>query len=453
MPNSRLKQLLYLICLLTDFCAFVVIFAVTRRLAEQQADLWYLGMFGAAFSFSAGLTSVLSGWLSSRFDSRFVFVSGCITVALGVMACAFGDTTHAGFLLRYCLLGIGLGFIYPTLIGWLNRNEDVRTNRRGVSRTLILYCVAWNVGMMCGQLTAGWLFAQGLAWLYGLAFGASIANVCLAIAASRLVAAPSVTSVTGNEDTTEVSDRFAGSDPVNTKVAVHFKRLGWIANSGGTFGTGLVLHLLPDLVVTIGIPADSHGSLLAYGRGVVIATYLLMHVNSFWHYRFSVSLVSQVLGAIGLIMFACADSAVTLIVGLTLHSQLAGYNYFSGLFYSTVGSSPESRTLAAGIHEATLAAGMAAGTAAAGVLGTFIGNRAPYVLSFIVLAVLIVVQIAVFCRWFLFMQKDSTGSAAKFLGSMCPDEASTARPEMSNTNHPPQSVALPQNRNQDRSQS
>ncbi|MCH2203807.1 MAG: MFS transporter [Fuerstiella sp.] len=453
MSNSRLKQLLYLICLLTDFCAFVVIFAVTRRLAEQHADLWYLGMFGAAFSFSAGLTSVLSGWLSGRFDSRIVFVSGCVTVALGVTACACGDTTHTGFLLRYCLLGIGLGFIYPTLIGWLNRNEDVRTNRRGVSRTLILYCVAWNVGMMCGQLTAGWLFAQGLPWLYGLAFGASIVNVVLSIAASRLVAGPLDASVTGDEDTTEVSDGFVGSDPANLNIAVHFKRLGWIANLGGTFGTGLVLHLLPDLVVTIGIAADSHGGLLAYGRGVVIATYLLMHVSSFWHYRFSVSLASQILGAIGLIMFACADSAVTLILGLTLHSQLAGYNYFSGLFYSTVGSSPEGRTLAAGIHEATLATGMAAGTAAAGVLGTFIGHRAPYMLSFIVLAVLIVVQITAFYRWFVFRQTDSTGLTVESVGSTCLDDTSTGRREVLDTNHPSQSVALPQDRNLDRSQS
>lgn len=443
MKHVRLKRLLYLSCLIVDFSAFVVIFVVTRRLAEQTHDTWYLGIFGAALAFSAGMASLLSGWLSSRFDSRIVFVSGSLTVSLAVVCCASGDTATITFLPQYCLFGIGLGFIYPTLIGWLNRNEDVQVNHRGMSRTLILYCVSWNVGMMCGQLTAGSLFEKGVEWLYGLAFAASVVNVFLSIAAARLVTVRPHDSVTDNSDEGMVTagDRLSGSDPPNLKIAANFKRLSWIANLGVTFGVSLVIHLLPDLVVTIGIAADSHGVLVACGRVVVIATYLLMHVGSFWHYRFSISLASQLLGLIGLLVIAWADSAVILYLGLILHSQLVGYNYFSGLFYSTAGSSHDRRTLAAGIHEATLSTGMAAGTLAGGVLGTIIGQRAPYVLAAVVLGVVMVVQTIAWCRWFVFTRADSTGPAAESVRSEYPGHGWTGPRR---TNGPKQDVAVSQ---------
>ncbi|MCA9096616.1 MAG: hypothetical protein KDA68_24215, partial [Planctomycetaceae bacterium] len=79
--------------------------------------------------------------------------------------------------------------------------------------------------------------------------------------------------------------------------------------------------------------------------------------------------------------------------------QLIGFNYYSGLFYSTSGSKQEGRALAAGIHEATLAIGMSLGTIAGGWLGTVAGPRAPYWMSAGFILFLIAVQIAARQRW------------------------------------------------------
>jgi MFS family permease len=119
--NSRFKQLLYLICGLTDFSGFVVVFAVSRGMAEQHAEPWYLGVAGGGLSFSMAVASLLSGWLSHRFDSRAVIVAGTIMMGVSAAACASGDPASVWFLPRYWLLGAGLGCVYPTLIGWLNR--------------------------------------------------------------------------------------------------------------------------------------------------------------------------------------------------------------------------------------------------------------------------------------------------------------------------------------------
>src|SRR5262245_51673807 len=114
---ARLRPVLYIMCVLTDFAAFVVVFAVSRGLAERGAEPWVLGVAGAGLSFSAGVGSFLGGWLSHRFDGRVVCLSGAACIVVSVSACAMIDLLNSWFFPCYWLLGIGLGFLYPPLIG------------------------------------------------------------------------------------------------------------------------------------------------------------------------------------------------------------------------------------------------------------------------------------------------------------------------------------------------
>lgn len=380
-------MILYLICGFTDFAAFVVVFTVSRSLADAHVEPWYLGAIGAGLSFASGIGSIAGGVLASRVNARAVFVSGAVAIVLSIGACLAVDPRSLWFLPGYWLLGIGLGFLYPPLIGWLNQGDDAHTNRQEVSRRLILYCVAWNTGMMCGQLAGGSLYLQGIHWTLGTALAVATINLVVSVVAAGWVS--------------RLHAIFPeAAEPVHAAaLATAFKRLSWIANLGGVFGASMVIHLLPDVIVSLGITSDAHGELLACWRAVIIATYLLMHYVGFWHYRLNVSLASQIFGAAGLAVIANADSAAMLLVGLALLGQLVGYNYFSGLYYSTAGSSHEGRALAAGIHEATLAAGMALGTIAGGVSGSLINHRWPYLLAAVVILILIAVQAVAWWFW------------------------------------------------------
>jgi MFS family permease len=390
MKDSRmkLKPLLYVICVLTDFASFVVIFAVSRGLAESHVETWYLGMVGAGISFAAGIASALGGLLAHRFDGRVVFLAGASLIVQGVAVCALTEPRSYLFLANYWLVGVGLGFLYPVLIGWLNQGDDPHTNHSGVSRTLIVFCIAWNIGMMSGQLTAGSLFSRGPHWIYGTALAAALVNFLLAVIAVRRVVPLSLSLSSSTPP-----------EPTALELAAGFKRLSWIGNLGGVFGGSMVIHLLPDLAVSIGVQPENHGVLLACWRVVIIATYLLMHLSAFWHYRLSASLGSQFLAVVGLVVIARAESAETLLIGLALLGQLVGYNYFSSLYYSTAGSSHESRALAAGIHEATLAFGMAIGTIAGGLLGSWVNHRMPYMMAAGVVVVLMALQSAAWWSW------------------------------------------------------
>ncbi len=381
--RARLRGLLYLVCVCTDFCAFIVMFTVSRRLAEAGAEPHYLGILGAGVSFSAAIASLLGGWLSQRFDGRGVFLGGTATLLASIAACSQLDPKGSGFVAAYASLGFGLGCLYPPLIGWLNRGEaDAHTNSAGVSRRLILFCVAWNLGMMAGQLTGGSLFSFGADVAFLVAFRVAVVNFILASVAASQVARLEREPVAATV-----------AHLANQERAAVFKRLGWFANLGGMFGGSMVVHLLSDLAVAIDVTSDQQGKLMAGWRVIIIATYLVMHVSQFWHYRLSAALTSQALGAVGLVVIASANSGTVLMLGLALLGQLVGFNYFAGLYYSTAGSSTERRALAAGIHEATLAGGMAVGTIVGGLMGTWMGHRVPYYMAAGVVALMMSFQV------------------------------------------------------------
>src|SRR5262249_20488148 len=160
----------------------------SRSLAEGHAEPLYLGIAGAGLSLSAAVGSIAGGALAQRFNGAAIFVCGAIAIVLSIAACALVDNRSLGFLPCYWFVVIGLGCLYLALIGWLNQDEDAHTNGRGVSRRLIIFCIAWNLGMMCGQLAGGWLYSWGTVFAYGAAFCVALVNALLAITAIRYVA-------------------------------------------------------------------------------------------------------------------------------------------------------------------------------------------------------------------------------------------------------------------------
>jgi len=387
-PRQRFRFWLYTICVLTDFSAFVVTFTVTRQLAEQGASTLQLGLLGAGFSLAAAVASIAAGIASIRFGAQSPFLAGTATLVVAILGCRQFAAHPSWFTASYISLGLGLGGIYPPLIGWLNQGEATPTSQSsGISGRLILFCIAWNLGMMAGQLTGGVLFARGASFALWVSLLLSLLNLALAFHAARqaeqLPSAPTT----------------ALPPVVDQTRAIAFQRLSWLANLGGMFGGSLVLHLISDLAVSIGIPAERQGEVMALWRVVIIATYLLMYRIHRWQFRLAPALVSQVLGAAGLVVISQANSSPVLLAGLALLGQLVGYNYFAGLFYSASGSPRQNRAWTAALHEATLAAGMSVGTTVGGALGNLAGHRVPYLLGAAVVLLVVGGQVIGWWWW------------------------------------------------------
>ena len=376
--------MLYVVTWLTDFAAFLLVFTVPRQLAEAQAPPWTLGLIGALFSACSACSNLIGGRLSDRFGRRGVAVTGTILLLAALVGASRFDPSHWTFLGAFGLGGTAVGMIYPPIIASLSQGR----RGRAASRAFLGFCLAFNLGMVSGQLLGGWLFDQR----------GSDAPLLAGIGLSLL----SLILILGGVDrfvsTNPQADERPRQRTESAALAPAFARLGWVANFGGTFSVSIVFFLLPRLVVSLGIASTAHGIILALSRVIVIATFFSMHVSKFWHYRFSTSLGAQLLAVAGLIWISVADSAAGLVLGLSGLSVLLGYNYFSSLYYSTTGSAEEKRGRASGIHEATLALGLTGGSLAGGLAGETFGNRAPFLLAAAVIGGLVIAQTVLY-RW------------------------------------------------------
>ena len=381
--------MLYIITWLTDFTAFLLVFAVSRQLAEQNHDALTLGLSGTLFAGSITISNFMSGRLSDKIGFRRVTIIAMCMLMLSLVTVLLTDVENWIFIVAFGLSGIAFGAIYPSIIAWLSHGK----RGRHASRALLGFSIAFNIGMISGQTTGGWLFQQ---------FGS---NAPTWTAMILLVGAMLLVLCCRDESRLHCSAKDQPDDTPYDALSTAYSRLAWLANIGGTFSASSVIFLLPKLVVHLDIASQQHGILLASSRIIVISCLLSMHFFTFWHHRFRVSLGVQILGLVGLIVISRATSLGELHWGLGALSVLLGYNYFSSLFYSATGSPDDKKGMTLGFHEGTLALGMTGGSLLGGIVGSLEGDRAPFVLAAVVISVLALAQIAVYWKWIRFVQR------------------------------------------------
>lgn len=386
-------KLIYASVFLTDMVSMILIFTVDRDLAERGADLMTLGLIGGAMAMAFAVSSLVFGSLSDRIGRWPLALGGIGLMGLATSGCLVFSPPSWGYFGAYWLAGLASGMYFPAILAFLSQNSEQRSRRRGISRSLVIFCFAWNGGVISGILLAGQLFAWGRAWPIGVALLASGLNLLILLAALAWPGRrPEPTGV--------------GSDPEmlrHRELSVFFSRLAWTANLGGAFSMSMVFHLLPRLMVDLEIAADNHGWLVMFCRGCVLLTYVLLYRLVFWHYRFYFPIVTQLLAVAGLVIVVLADSIWQIGLGLAALGVLVGYNYFASLYYSMAGGGPKRQGLASGIHEASLGFGFAMGSIAGGlfarlteafdhVLPPILIQRSPYLLAISVITVLLALQ-------------------------------------------------------------
>jgi len=377
--------MLYLIAWLTDCALILFVFSVTRVLAEQQASPWRLGTLGAAFFLASALSSTLAGRLSDRVGRKAVAISGGIGLVASLSVLLLFDSGAWRFYVAYACAGISVGHVYPPVIALLSRCAGPQE----ASRRFLRFGLAFNLGILVGQIGGGWLFdhispTAPLLSAIGLAVAAVL---CLCRVRER--GEVEAVEAGGLED--------PGTGLVERSRARRFIRLAWLANFAGMFSMSTLWFLFPALAVALGIPAEEHGAVLGVGRATVMGVYLLMHVLPIWHYRFGYSVAAQVLGLGGMLLVCVGDHAVALAAGVVLLSVLLGYNYFASLFYNRSGYDEGGKGAAFGLNEAFLSMGAGGGSLLGGWAATGLGERGPFQVAAVVIAVGLGVQLA----WFL----------------------------------------------------
>lgn len=397
----KTTRTLFLVTVLAELTAGLAIFAIMRELAERGPEggitVSTLGWIGGINALLLGVASVFSGRLSDRFGRARVMLIGQVVCIAALSGCLFFTYGHPLFLPSFWMIGTSLGMVYVPLIAWVSRDPDANELRGGVHRSLILFCISWNVGLIAASVLAGYLFQIDPRVPVALAIVAGLVNVGVMIYAVHRDRA-----------------QLAAPPPQHTPLSLQKQRLSsayatlaWMANVSGAFAVSMVFYLLPALIVKLDYPSDEHGIMLGVMRFVVIGMYLALYFTRFWHHRFSAAAASQVVAIVGLLIIATADTRTELILGMCALAQLTSYNYFASLYYST-SSTDVTKGAASGMHEATIAVGFGAGAIIGGLFGRHVGphmagvlgelavERAPYVLAAAAIAVNLLLQLAHF---------------------------------------------------------
>ena len=381
-PKRLSRRRLYVGSWAVDFSIILVVFAVSRELAERGESLATLGWIGGGYSACWAVSSFVCGHLSDRWNRRGLVKAGSVAGAISAGGLLMFHDQGCLFLVLYGLNAVAAGAIYPPIIAWMTGGDGTRRRKRAdVSRAIIGFCLAWNLGLICGQVGGGILFAMDPRWPLLVSLGLNLGNFCL-FARAVEPALPATGDEVRDDADSEAEQRLSSA----------FAQVGWVANLGSAFSVGLVLHLLPHLAVSLGISSQHHGYILGVMRVAVISAYLLMYTLSFWHHRFAVHLVVQAIALCGLLQLSRAVSEAGLMLGLAGLGCLLGFNYFASTYYSTTGSHDRNKGLFSGINEAMIALGMAVGAIVGGLWGMQAGPRAPYVLGAAILVASAIVQ-------------------------------------------------------------
>jgi ACS family D-galactonate transporter-like MFS transporter len=133
--------------------------AAPAMVAEVKLSSWAMGVLLSAFFWTYALFQIVSGWLSDRFEVRWVYAFGFLiwtaaTISTGLVS------TFALFLAFRLLLGIGESVTYPATSRILA--AVVPENRRGLANSLV--DLGARVGPAAGIFLGATLLTTGQGW-------------------------------------------------------------------------------------------------------------------------------------------------------------------------------------------------------------------------------------------------------------------------------------------------
>jgi len=108
--------------------------AAPAMVAEMKISAWAMGLLLSAFFWTYAVFQIVSGWLSDRFEVRWVYASGFLVWTLATLSTGL-VSAFALFLVCRLFLGIGESVTYPATSRILA--AVVPEKRRGLANSLV----------------------------------------------------------------------------------------------------------------------------------------------------------------------------------------------------------------------------------------------------------------------------------------------------------------------------
>jgi len=179
----------------------------------------------------------------------------------------------------------------------------------------------------------------------------------------------------------------------------------WIANFTLWFSISIVRCLFPKLSTNLGFSPSVLGILFTCISLAQTITFYALGKLSFWYYRKSILIFTQMVAIVALIITFLTSDVLTFIGAFALLGIAVGITHSASLFYTL--NTSQNRGIRAGVHEGILGLGGLFGPLIGGILATRYTLRAPYLLAVIVIGASISAQI-----FFKFKRGNSSATKA-----------------------------------------
>ena len=354
----RTDRRLALAAFCTDLALYLLMLSLPYRVLEYGASSLVLGLVPLLYAGPYSLVALGAGRVSDRWPRRGPIRAGLALAMLGAILLTQVDTLGA-MLAAIPLVGIGLGFFWPSVQAGFSELLEGRDLHRLTRRFNISWSAGKGLGLLAGGALLGVVGAPGLAAI-------AAAVWLLAGLAVPPMARPGDHSNVVLQDTVHAS-------PARRRA---FLRSAWIAN-GVAFGVAATLnHHLPRLLLASGIEADGFGLFLGLVFFAQVFLFAVLGSQLGWRYRVAPLLVLQVVLMVAVIAVAHVRSIVALMFLAPVFGAALGFVYQSSLYYSL--HAPRGRGRQAGVHEAVLGIAGATLPLIGGAVATSAGPVAPF---------------------------------------------------------------------------
>lgn len=357
----RADHRLALAAFFTDLALYLLMLSLPYRVLELGASSLVLGLVPLLCSGPYSLAALLAGRISDRWPRRGPIRAGLALTITASLVLARVESLGA-VLAAIPLVGIGLGFFWPSLQAGFS---EVLAGR-DLNRLTRRFNIAWSAGKGLGLLAGGMLL--GVLGAHGLSVLAALAWLGAAAVLPRM-ARPGDHSMVLEED----------PDRPTAALQRAFLRSAWIAN-GIAFGvTATLNHHLPKVLLATGIDARGFGVFMGLVFFAQLVLFAVLGSHRGWRYRVAPLLGMQALLALAVLVVPFSTSLIALLLIAPVFGAGLGFAYQSSLYYSL--HAPVGRGRQAGVHEAVLGMTGATIPLLGGVAAKATGSFAPFVVA------------------------------------------------------------------------
>lgn len=383
------KTFAYLIALLIDLSNASIYLGLAFHLKELGASNFEIGLIMSFCPFSYAISCLLLDRYFSKRDHIFSMRLGLGLFLFCVPPLFF--ISSIWWAVPFCFFfHFANALFYPGLQIWMTEGFG----RKALQMVMGTYGVAWTTGFILGPLLGGY---AGHIWVQNQLgpeyYGPYWVSLIVVILVFISIWFPYKHSIP-DESSIKTTVDFA---KFKTEDLKNFMILGWMTNTLGNFGTGVIRFLIPVLfilgptgeIIPIGMEQSSY--LVPFLSFSLLITVIIMRYTNFWILNFRTIIIIQLLVLPASLVFIFSHNYILYFLPVFIFGLVNAFGFYTGAVYSLQLGEKGLKYIT--INEFLVGLGAFLGSLVGGIIANFMDSKWAFASPMLMMLLMIVLQI------------------------------------------------------------